>query len=83
MRLAVFVHKLLQKQNPWSYHEWNPSSFRSQTMAIKEKLPESNTATVHKILFSDLNVTNTIFLIVQVYKHFTDGHYIIISVVLI
>jgi len=50
----------------------------------KEKLPDSQTATatVHKILFSDLNVTNTIFLTMQRHKNFTDGHYTIISDVL-
>ena len=51
-------------------------------MTVKEKLPDSYVATVQKILFSDLNVTNMIFLIVQVYNNFTDGHYTIISVVL-
>jgi hypothetical protein len=35
---------------------------------------------MHKLLFSDLNVTNTNFLTMQVYKHITDGHYTIISV---
>jgi hypothetical protein len=37
MRLAVLVYKPLQKQNPWSSHEWNPNSFCSQTMTIKKR----------------------------------------------
>ena len=37
IRLAAFVSKPLQNQNPWSYHERNASSFHLQTVTIKRR----------------------------------------------
>jgi hypothetical protein len=85
MRLVVFVEKPLQKQNPRSYHERNPSSFRSQAMTIKKRNGpnvQHITSTMHTILLSDFSVTNTMFPTMQEHKNYTDYRYDIIFVVL-